>query len=38
MDRVLTGRPMPRKVTYFTPEPRSGLVLATFGDQVVHSS
>ena len=28
MDRVLTGRPMPRKATYFTPKPRSGLVLA----------
>jgi hypothetical protein len=28
MDHVLTGRPMPRKATYFTPKPRSGLVLA----------
>jgi len=28
MEHVLTGRPMPRKATYFTPKPRSGLVLA----------
>jgi hypothetical protein len=28
MDEVRTGRRMPRKATYFTPKPRSGLLLA----------
>ncbi|WP_165961062.1 DUF1015 family protein [Actinocrispum wychmicini] len=28
LDHVLSGRRMPRKATYFTPKPRSGLVLA----------